>query len=288
MSDDLLDPALLAQLERLQLHTRRRLAGRFAGEHRSRRYGSSLDFADYREYHPGDDYRRIDYPLYARTGQLFLRLFEAEDEVSLRLLVDVSGSMAHHGKMRQAARLAAAMGFVALIRRDVVTLHLEPAVRPVRRFTGRHATGALFADLAGLDPAGATDLQAAASDVLARPGPVGVTVVVSDLLTPTWEAAIDRLPARGGETVVLHVLAREEIAPDLVGDLDVVDAETGQHVPVSLSPGTLGDYRAVVQRWLDDTAARCGNRGATYVRVMADEPIEDVLLRGWREQGVVR
>ena len=287
-SEPLLDPALLAQLERLQLHTRRRLAGRFAGEHRSTRYGSSLDFADYREYHPGDDYRRIDYPLYARTGQLFLRLFEAEDEVSLRLLVDVSGSMSHHGKLRQAAKLAAAMGFVALTRRDVVTLHLEPAVRPVRRFTGRHAATALFDDLSTLVADGGTDLRAAASDVLARPGPIGVTVVVSDLLTPTWEAAIDRLPARGGETVVLHVLAREEIEPDLVGDLEVVDAESGQVVPVSLSPDSLRDYRAVVQRWLDDAAARCRSRGAAYVRVMADDPIEDVLLRGWREQGVVR
>ena len=126
-ANELLPATLLAELERLQLRTRRRLAGRFAGEHRSPHFGTSVDFADYREYHPGDDYRRIDYPLYARTGHLFIRLFEAEDDVSVRLVLDRSASMGFHGKLDQARRMAAAIGFVALLRRDTVTLHTEPA-----------------------------------------------------------------------------------------------------------------------------------------------------------------
>ena len=113
-ANELLPAALLAQLERLQLRTRRRLAGRFAGEHRSPHFGTSVDFADYREYHPGDDFRRIDYPLYARTGHLFIRLFEAEDDVTVRIVLDRSASMGFHGKLDQAARMAAAIGFVAL------------------------------------------------------------------------------------------------------------------------------------------------------------------------------
>lgn len=285
---DLLPPSLLGQLERLQLHTRRRLAGRFSGEHRSTRMGNSLDFADQREYFPGDDYRRIDYALYARTGQLFVRLFEAEDDVHVRILLDTSASMGHEGKLDQARRLAAAVGFLALTRRDVVTLHLEPASRPPRRFTGRHAVTALFAELAALEPAGPTDLRTAAGHLLARPGPAGVTVVISDLLTPSWEAAIDRLPARGGDVSVLHVLSAEELDPTDVGDLDVVDSESGERVPVSLSVDSVRSYREVVDRWLAEAAARCRSRGAAYQRVMADEPIEQVVLRGWREHGVVR
>lgn len=285
---DLLPPSLLGQLERLQLHTRRRLAGRFSGEHRSTRMGNSLDFADQREYFPGDDYRRIDYALYARTGQLFVRLFEAEDDVHVRILLDTSASMGHEGKLDQARRLAAAVGFLALTRRDVVTLHLEPASRPPRRFTGRHAVTALFAELAALEPAGPTDLRNAAGHLLARPGPAGVTVVISDLLTPSWEAAIDRLPARGGDVSVLHVLSAEELDPTDVGDLDVVDSESGERVPVSLSVDSVRSYREVVDRWLAEAAARCRSRGAAYQRVMADEPIEQVVLRGWREHGVVR
>jgi uncharacterized protein (DUF58 family) len=287
-AEPLLAPRLLAQLEQMQMLTRRRLAGRFSGEHRSTRHGTSLDFADEREYHPGDDYRRIDYPLYARTGQLCIRLYEAEDDLSVRILLDVSASMGHHGKLDQAKRLAAAVGFVALTRRDVVTLHLEPAQRPAQRFNGRNAIGALFDTLVRLQPSGLTDLRSAAGDVLARPGPAGTTVVISDLLTPSWEGAIDRLPARNGDITVLHVLARDEIEPGLIGDLDVVDSESGDAVSVSLSPDTLRDYRAVVDRWLLEAASRCRTRGAAYLRVMADEQIEDVLLRGWREQGLVR
>lgn len=285
---DLLEPRLLTQLERLQLRTRNRLAGRFAGEHRSTRFGNSLDFADQREYHPGDDYRRIDYAVYARTGQLFIRLFEAEDDLHLRILLDVSASMGHHDKLLQAKRLAAAIGFLALTRRDTVTLHLEPSVRPPQRFSGRHAITALFRTLEALEPAGGTDLHSAAADVLARPGPAGATVVISDLLTPSWEPAVDRLPARGGDVTVLHVLATEEISPTIIGDLDVVDAESGEHVPVSLSHDSVKSYREVVDRWLLEAAARCRSRGAAYQQVMADEPIDDVVLKGWREHGVVR
>jgi uncharacterized protein (DUF58 family) len=286
---ELLSAELLAQLERLQLHTRRRLAGRFAGEHRSPAFGSSLDFADYREYHPGDDFRRIDYPLFARTGQLFVRLFEAEDDVAVHLVLDRSASMGYHGKLDQAARVAAAIGFVALVRRDVVTLHLEPPDRPPQRFAGRHATTALFAALGALDARGPTDLGRAAGEALARPGPAGVTVVISDLLTAGWDGAIDRFLARGGDTTVLHVLAGEELRPhDLRGDLEMVDAETGQQVPVSLSVDSLRAYTDVVDAWLAETTAHIRSRGAAYQRILADDPIEDVLLRGWRAEGLVR
>ena len=287
-ADELLPASLLAQLERLQLATRRRLAGRFSGDHRSPEFGSSVDFADYREYVAGDDVRRIDAPLFARTGNLFIRLFEAEDDVSVRLVVDRSGSMGFHGKLDQAVRLAAAIGFVALLRRDVVTLHVEPGGGAPHRFTGRHATTSLFRSLAALEAAGPTDLVRAAADVLARPGPAGVTVIVSDLLNEGWDRAIDRVVARGGETTVLHVLAEEELRPGLRGDLEMVDAETGEAVPVSLSASGLRDYEDSVQRWLDEAAAHCRTRGATYVRVLAAEPVADVLLRSWRQSGLLR
>jgi uncharacterized protein (DUF58 family) len=287
-SFELLPHDLLAQLEQLQLVTRRRLAGRFAGEHRSPNFGSSLDFADYREYHPGDDYRRIDYPVYARTGQLFLRLFEAEDDVTIRILLDRSASMGFHGKLQQAIRLAAATGFVALTRRDPVTLHLEPATAPAQRFSGRDAVSPLFRALSAVTAAGSTDLDRVTGDLLGVPGPRGVTVVISDLLTPSWDAALDRLAGAGGDTVVLHVLAEAEVHPDLTGDLDVVDAETGEQVAVSMAVDARHDYEALVEQWLTRCAARCTSRGATYQRVLASDDVGEVLLRGWRERGVVR
>ena len=127
-------PEVLGALERLQLGTRRRLAGQLVGGHRSPRYGSSLDFADFREYQPGDDFRRIDYLTLARLDQLLVRLYDAEDDLTVRLIVDTSASMSTDGKLQRAAELAGALGFVALTRRDRVELHL-PGAAPAR-FSG--------------------------------------------------------------------------------------------------------------------------------------------------------
>ena len=170
----LLAPALLARLERLQLGTRRRLAGRFGGEHRSPRHGSSLDFADYREYHPGDDFRRIDYALYARTDQLFIRLFEAEDDLAAAAARRPLGV---DGLPRQAAirrpGSPAALGFVGLTRRDVGPLsnRSRPA-GPARRFTGRERpVRAVRIRWPRCNPAAPTDLQRRGGGLLARPRP---------------------------------------------------------------------------------------------------------------------
>ena len=283
----LLDPAFLARLERLQLGTRRRLAGQFTGEHRSTRYGTSLDFADYREYHPGDDFRRIDYNLYARLDILLLKLFEAEDDVTLRLLIDTSGSM-QGAKLEQAKRLAAALGFVSLISRDVVTLHTFPTERPAPRFLGRGALDPLFAHLAALTADGETNFAAASSHLLGRPGPPGVTIVLSDLLTPDWEQGVSRLPSRGGDLVIVHVLDPEDLQPDVIGDFDLVDRETGQRVAVSLSPASVAEYAKLAQAWVAEVAGRCRRAGAAYAQVLSNADVEDVLVRGWIAEGVLR
>jgi uncharacterized protein (DUF58 family) len=284
----LLDPAFLARLEALQLGTRRRLAGHFAGEHRSVRHGQSVDFADYRQYHPGDDFRRIDYFLYARLGVLNVKLFEAEEDLQLRLLVDTSASMGSGGKLATAARVAAALGFVALTRRDPVSVHTFPLDRPGPRFAGRGAVPALFAHLERLEAGGNTPFAAAVSALLARPGPAGLTVVVSDLLTPEWEPALGRLPSRGGDVVVVHVLDPEELRPSLAGDLELVDRESGGRVAVSLVPDTVAQYRQVVEAWLDRVAARCRQVGAGYVRLLTTDDLEAALLGAWRTAGVLR
>ncbi|MBA2283427.1 MAG: DUF58 domain-containing protein [Acidimicrobiia bacterium] len=285
--EGLLAPELLARLERLQLGTRRRLAGAFSGEHRSTRHGSSLDFADYREYNPGDDFRRIDYVAWARLDQLLIRLFEAEDDLTLRLLVDTSSSM-RGPKLRQAARIAAALGFVALVRRDIVTLHTFPLGRPAPRFTGRHAAHTLFSMLEGLEADGDTRFASAVTDLLSRPGPRGLTVVLSDLLTPEWSEGLTRLPARGGDVTVVHVLDPGELHPDLSGDLDLVDAETGRVVSVSLAPEQVKQYEQAAAAWADDVADRASYVGAAYVRVLSDDDIEPLVLGSWREAGVLR
>lgn len=284
---ELLSPALLARLERLQLVNRRRLAGGLAGEHRSPKHGSSLDFADFREYYPGDDLRRLDIGALARLDRLLIKLYDAEDDLTLRILIDASGSMAGP-KLDRAKELAAAIGFTALTRRDVVTVHTFPAAYPGPRFRGRTSAGALFDHLDGIEAAGATTFTAAVDRVLAHPGPPGLTVVLSDLLTGEWEIGIKRLPARRGELSVVHVLDPSDLAPDLSGDLELVDRETGARVDVSLSTDVLADYRELAARWVADVAARVAVTGGSYLRVLTTDDLERVLLGRAREAGVLR
>ncbi|HEX2119724.1 MAG TPA: DUF58 domain-containing protein [Acidimicrobiales bacterium] len=284
----LLDPAFLARLEALQLGTRRRLAGHFAGEHRSVRHGSSVDFADYRQYHPGDDFRRIDYFLYARLGVLNVKLFEAEEDVHLRILFDTSASMGSGDKLPTARKVAAALGFVALTRRDPVSVHSFPLERAAPRFAGRAAVPALFAHLERLEAGGDTAFASAVSSLLARPGPAGLTVVVSDLLTPEWEVALGRLPSRGGDVVVVHVLDPGELHPSLAGDLELVDRESGRRVAVSLAPETVQQYERLAAEWVERVAARCRQVGAGYVRLLTTDDLEASLLGAWRTAGVLR
>lgn len=288
MAEPLLQPALLARLERLQLGTRRRLAGLHAGEHRSPRLGSSLDFADYRDYHPGDDFRRIDYNLYARLDTLLIKLFDAEDELTLRLVIDTSASMGHGGKLRLAAQLAGALGFVALTRRDAVSVTCFPGDTTAVRYMGRAAAPHLFDQLGSLSAQGSTPIAALVGDLLARPGPRGLTVLLSDLLSPDWETALRRLPARGGAIAIVHVLDREELSPTLAGDLTLIDSETNARVAVSMTADVLARYRREAHSWADSVAAQAHHSGVAYSRVFGDDDVERVLVDNWRAGGLLR
>lgn len=286
-SQQLLPPELLARLERLQVGTRRRLVGGLTGEHRSPRFGASLDFSDYRQYHPGDDIRRIDMNAYARFDRLLLKLFEAEDDVAVRLLIDTSASM-EGVKLLRAKQLAAAVGFVALTNRDVVTIHTFPTRSHAQpRLLGRNGIGQLFDRLASLEAGGATPFAAAAMDLLTRPGPPGLTVVFSDLLTPDWDAGIRRLPTRGGDLAVVHILDPSDITPTVSGDLQLVDAESGATVDVSISPTVADDYAALATSWMDDVAGRVRRSQSGYVRVFTTEDVEQVITAAFTGERVL-
>lgn len=288
----LLDASLLARLESLQLGTRRRLAGALVGEHRSTRHGSSLDFADQRSYHPGDDYRRIDYHVLARLDQLLVRLYESDEDLHVRLLIDTSASMSFGGKARRAAQVGAALGFVSLTRRDTVSVHTFPFYQAGPRFVGRGAVGPLFRHLETCEFGGVTAFAAAARRFLARPGPAGLTVVISDFLTPDWSEALVTLPSRGADFAVVHVVADEDLDPsvraDLLGDLELLDSETGARVLVSASDSTLNNYRQAAQEWVHDVRARCRSIGGAYVLLRAADDLEHVLLGESRRAGLVR
>lgn len=283
----LLSPALMARLESLQLSSRHRLVGRFGGEHISRRYGNTVDFADFREYHPGDDFRRIDYHVLARLDQVLIKLYEADDEITVRLLVDTSASMAIGGKLRQAQRLCAALGFVALSAHDSVTVHTFPSRGPAPRFAGRASVPAFLAYIENLEAVGLTPFAEAASHLLSQSSLPGLTVVASDLLTPEWKSLVG-LRSAGSDVTIVHVLCEEDLDPDFTGDIELVDTELGERLTVSVTADVAGSYRNRVRDWRDTVARTARGTGATYLAIDARDDIETVLLQSWRDSGVLR
>jgi uncharacterized protein (DUF58 family) len=277
----------MARLESLQIHSRHRLAGKFGGEHLSKRYGNTVDFADFREYHPGDDFRRIDYHVLARLDQVLIKLYEADDEVTLRILIDTSASMSIGGKLEQAKRLAAGLGFVALTAHDAVTVQTFPESGARPRFAGRAAVPTFLAHLEGLAARGLTPFAEAASHLLGRSTLPGVTVVLSDLLTPEWRNLVN-LRAGGSDVLIVHLLCKEDLEPDHMGDLVLVDREDRTRLTVSVTDDIALSYRSRVDAWRDEVKALASASGSLYVPVDSRDDVEEMLLQTWRRSGVLR
>jgi len=278
----LLDSAFLTQLEYLSLRVARSGTTGFAGEHPSRRKASSVEFADYRDYRPGDDFRLIDWNVYARLGELTLRLTEASESTTLHLLLDCSASMAWGtpSKFRAAQRLAAALGCIALSRYDSVRLGIlrGTEAQAMPRLRGKNSVPRLLAILDDLKPEGVLDL-AAATGYYCRTTRRGVSVLIGDLLAPsgTGEAAA-ALRRAGLATTVVQILAPEEQTPALEGPLDLIDCETGQKVITAVNAEMLRLYRQRFDSWTADLQEQCAGQQVAFVRCFADQPLQDMLF----------
>ena len=301
----LLDETFLRKLDRLSLVARRVRAGQVQGERRSTRRGTSVEFADYRSYARGDDLRRVDWNIYARLERPFVKLFEEEEDLAVTVLLDASASMgwqepetAPHadrkpdgGKWMCAQQLAAALGAIALAggdRLSVLALRPVPGERfgPVR---GRGHALLLLTWVQALRADGTTDLNASLRAHASTAGRAGLTVLISDLFSPAgFTEGLAVLMARGHEVAVLHLLTPAELEPPLEGDLRLVDVETGEPAEVTLDGATQALYRQRLAAWQEGIRRTCHARGAHYVPVRSDTPIERVVLTDLRRSGVVR
>ena len=287
----LLDREMRARLDRLAMHPRQRGRGFWAGRHRSKRLGESLDFADYREYNPGDDFRRIDYNLWARLGVVLVRLFEAEDELPLQVMIDTSKSMGFGLKEHTAKQVAAVVVYLALASGERVRVATvpEPASPPLIGPWGRHpaAWPRMEGWIESLACDGGTDLPAGARAMIAPQAFRGPVVLITDLLAAGWGQGLDLLGTAGGGAVV-HVMSPAELEPDLTGDLTLRDSETKAEVPVSMDERAAGRYRERMERFLVDAAGRARRNGLEYVFAAAEPGAAEVALRGLVAGGVVR
>lgn len=288
----LLSLELRNRLERLSLHTRGRVRGKWSGRHASQQLGDSIDFADYREYVPGDDFRRIDHNLRARLGVVMVRLFEAEDELPLRIVIDTSASMGFYGKFRVAQQLAAVMSFLALTGGDRVYPVKVPG-HDERAFEvgppSRHRSGwpLLEAWLEDLRPGNAGVLEPAVRSLTGNATVRGPIVLISDLLDETWEKSVDAIGAIGSGAV-LHVMAPEELEPDLSGDLRLIDSESNRSVDLSTSADALNAYRDACDAFLAEAAMRARRAGLDYVLIPAKPSAVEQMVTTLSAVGTIR
>jgi uncharacterized protein (DUF58 family) len=289
----LFDEEFLRKLQRLEFLARKIFRGLLRGEHAAPRRGRGLEFHDFRQYRPGDDFRHIDWNIYSRLDQLFLKLRASEEDVTLHLIVDASASMGfgEPSKFDHARRLAAALACIALHNFDRVGVSAFAgglgAVLPPGR--ARHHLGSLLAFLGGLPCAGETRFSAALRDFATQARNPGLAILISDLLgADDAEEGIEALCHRGHELVVIHLLAESEIDPPLEGALRLVDCETGEGLDVTVDEELRRLYRLRLDRHLRGVESFCRRRGIEYLRASTAIPFEDVVLKYLRQGAHLR
>src|SRR5262245_409336 len=289
----LLPPDLMAQLERLELVTRKVFRGRMKGERRSKRKGQSVEFADFRSYVPGDDLRSLDWNLYARLDKLIIKLFLEEEDLHFFTLIDASLSMefGNPTKLSYAKQLAAALGFVGMIRTDRVRIEtLGQSVHnrgPVLR--GRRSVWRMIDYLDSIEAGETTSLADGVRNFCVRNSGKGIVVLISDLMDKNgYESALRYLMSQQMDVYVIHVLSQEELDPDVKGDLKLVDCEDQDIAEITVSAPLLARYKTTLNAFVSGAQEFCNRRGMNYLLANNQTPVKDLIGNYLRRRGLVR
>jgi len=291
-NQQLLSPDLLARLERLELVSRKIFRGRMKGERRSKRKGQSVEFADFRNYVPGDDLRFIDWNLYARLDRLFLKLFLEEEDLHFYTLSDTSGSMefGEPSKLEYAKQLAAALGFVGLCRADRVkieTLSLRGGQAPVLR--GRRNLWRMLEHLNGIEAGDNFSLLDGVRSFCLRNSGKGILVLISDLMDKQgFESALRLLVSLRMDVYVVQLFSQEELEPDLKGDLKLIDCEDADVAEITVSRPLLNRYRETLAAFIRSAREFCNRRGMVHLTTSTDRPVDQLVTSYLRQRGLVR
>lgn len=290
--EKIFDGAFFRGLNRIKLVTRITMQGGRSGMRKSAAKGSSVEFADFREYVPGDDIRRIDWNTYGRMEKLFVKLFVEEREAYYSVIIDTSGSM-NFGKPDKgvcAARLAGAVSYMALNNLDRVRLSAICSDKIINSsdFTGRQGFNKAVAWLENMEYAGRTDLYKSIRGIPFNQR--GVTVIISDLFSrdttdkniSSITDTIRYLRYMKQEVLILHVLSPEEKEPGLEGTIGLEDTETGDILKVTATSHLCRQYKQVLERFINHVEESAKHYQAHYIPVCSDETIDTFIYKGIR------
>lgn len=295
--DELIDSSLMSRLDQLDIVSRKIFLGKLQGERRSRKRGTSVEFADYRSYVPGDDLRYIDWNVYGRLDVLFLKLFLEEEDLSLYLVIDTSKSMDYGqpDKLIFAQRLAVALGYIGLVNYNRVTLiSFGEGVRGrLPNLRGRRRTQEMGQWVLDLRPEGTTDFEAAMKAIaLSRQGR-GVMVLLSDFLYKSgYEKGLNYLQGGGFDTFVLQVLSPQETDPGgtgaITGDLKLRDMEDENVAEVTVSSALLKRYKENLTAYCNRLRDYCVRRSMIHMTLRSDMSMETLIMEYFRKRGLLK
>ena len=290
MSDNgtLFDDEFLKKLEYLNIVSSYMIPGHLHGEHRAKKTGSGIEFADYRPYVTGEDTKDIDWRAYMRLNKLVLRLFQEQADLPIYIFFDASRSMDHGepSKYDYARKVAAALTYIGLLNLDRVNLigYSDGISEQLSSRKGKAQVWHAFRFLESVEPGGATSLRRAFRNFFGARRRRGLVVVVSDFLDETgYEKAFDMLRYFKQDLFALQVYSDDEIRPELPDEVLLEDSERGHTERLKVTPGLLDAYAEEVEKHADEINQYCRKYGWGYVRTSTQVPFEDLILRVFRQ-----
>ena len=289
----LFDEEFLKKIEYLYVVSKKVFTGKLRAERKTRKVASGMEFADHRNYAPGDDFRSLDWRVYGRTEELLIRLFEEKEDLSIYFLVDVSGSMKFRDevKLNYARKMAAALGYIGLCNQDRVSFCAfnDKVVDRLPVMSGRGQIFKVFQFLEKLKSDGTTSFEDAFKGFAAQTKRRGVAVILSDFENPTgFEKALNFLHYQQFETYVVHIVDDEMMQTKVYGDVSIVDSETGESVDITLTPGLMAQYKKLHEALCLKMEAYCVARHMLYFWTPVSEPFDEIVLKVFRAGGFLK
>ncbi len=298
MKSAYLNDEFFSRLETLALNLRADLNGYFGGKHFVRSYGQTVEFADYREYQLGDDIRRIDWNLFSRFEKYFIRLFTDERQMDVQIFLDCSASMGkeNRAKAEYAVSVAAALGFLSVHNMDKVSFKLikEDAVDdPFGTIIGKNSFFRAISLLENLDFSDDADISQAVSSCANTGSNNGLSVIISDFLTrKDWKKAVDYLTYKKRQVLAIQLLSPEEEEPTYSGRVSLIDVESGdladpRNMKLRITRSLQLAYQEALKDMKADIKSFCASRGADFISVTTDKPVERMLFGELLKAGIM-
>ncbi len=290
---DLLDPAFMARLDSLDVLSKKILQGKLQGERRSKRRGQSVEFADHRPYVVGDDLRFVDWNIYGRLDQLFLKLFLEEQDLTVHVVIDLSDSMSlgKPPKHLFVRKLAAALGYVSLVNNNrlTITSFSDGIKNRLSNMRGRaylsHMAEMLLTDKCD----GPSFFETAAQQIVAGRTGSGIMIVISDFLFKEgFENSMRRLISGKYDLYAIQILSPQEINPDISGDLKLIDVEDADGAEITISSALIKYYKKNLNAYCNELKEFCNRRGATYTLANSADSVELLVLNYLRRIQLLR